>query len=91
MKIDVRGEAWELKYGTLPGGGLGECHREKKLIIIRPMLGERHLNTLLHELTHACLWDLDEEAVDEIAETAEKVLRRSGYYRRKRTNGKTRT
>ena len=39
------------------------------------------LDTIMHEATHACLWDLSEDAVDEIARSLSKFLWRIGYRR----------
>ena len=37
------------------------------------------LDTSIHEALHACLWDLDEEAVEETAEDIARFLWRLGY------------
>jgi hypothetical protein len=39
------------------------------------------LDTYLHEAAHACLWDLSEGAVDEVATSLSKFLWRLGYRR----------
>jgi len=50
--------------------------------INRPSLtGERELEVLIHEMLHACHWDLDEEAITETSEDLARVLFRLGYRR----------
>jgi hypothetical protein len=51
----------------------------KKIRIDPDQHGRRLLQTLLDEATHACNWDLDNVAVDEMAETMSKFLWRCGY------------
>ena len=41
--------------------------------------GLRKLEMFLHEPLHACLWDLDEEAVEETARDMARFLWRMGY------------
>jgi len=41
------------------------------------------LDTLVHEALHACLWDIDEEAVRESAGDIARLLWRLGYRRGK--------
>jgi len=37
------------------------------------------LRNIIHESLHACLWDLDEDAVDETANDIASLLNRLGY------------
>jgi len=39
----------------------------------------RMMWALLHESGHACMWDIDEEAVDETAESQTALLIRAGF------------
>lgn len=61
----------------------GECDPPKnvsKAIRIGPRLPEPVLmETAVHESLHACLWDIDEEAVSETARDITKLLRRMGF------------
>jgi len=43
------------------------------------LVGERRLEVLIHEMLHACYWDLDEEAIDITARDIARVLFRLGY------------
>jgi len=46
-----------------------------------PVHGEalKDLDTIVHESLHACLWDLDEEAVAESAADVARLLWRVGW------------
>ena len=64
-------------------GELGGCEgpfvREKRMDI--PLEGDSllDLSTVIHEGVHACLWDLDEEAVTESANDIARLLWRLGW------------
>jgi hypothetical protein len=45
----------------------GPTERNKRIQVLRTLKGVDLLEVLIHEGLHACLWDLDEEAVGEIA------------------------
>lgn len=64
-------------------GDKGSCDAPSlpnKTIRVRPSLkGRVELDTHIHEMLHACLWDLDEEAVCESAEDIARALWRLGY------------
>ena len=49
--------------------------------LVRGLCGQRLLNYTIHEALHACLWDLDEEAVRETAETISEILCKDGWRR----------
>lgn len=52
-------------------------HRTIRLI--RGQTPEGLLDSVIHEMLHACLWDLDESAVLEIASDIAKALTKIGY------------
>lgn len=85
MRVRIRGKVWDLSFSS---EGLGDdddgfCDspsRRGKRILIRPGLRpERELDVTVHEITHAALWDLDEEAVEEFATDLARALYRLGY------------
>ena len=64
------------------GESEGVCVRNKRLI--RIALGyqeDQMLDSVVHEILHAALWDLDEEAVEETANAISSALIRLGYKR----------
>lgn len=42
--------------------------------------GERRLDVLIHEMLHACFWDISEESVEESATDIARALWRVGYH-----------
>ena len=85
MRHKLRGKVWEVEYvNRLPNGDRGACDSPdtagKKIQILSKLKGQERLEVLLHEGLHACLWDLDEEAVGVIAEDlARMVWKEIGY------------
>tara|TARA_E500000331_G_C17257257_1_gene713635 strand:- start:2186 stop:2635 length:450 start_codon:yes stop_codon:yes gene_type:complete len=63
----------------------GECDdpniRYKKIKIKKGLKGQHHLDTLVHEALHACLWMASEEWVSETASDISRILWRLGYRR----------
>ena len=78
-----RGKRWLIRWRKLPGAQEGECESpasQGKMIKVDPRTTKlRLLDTLIHEGLHACMWDLDEEAVHESASDIAKLLWRLGY------------
>ena len=79
-KHKIRGRMYDLRYvpnATLPKDD-GECDapttKAKQIRIAKRCKGERLLVVLIHEGLHAGLWDLDEEAVTEIAEDLGRMI-----------------
>jgi hypothetical protein len=80
MKIRLRNRKWRIKVGRLDKNTLGECHHDKRKIIISPKAkGRLTLDTLIHESLHACFPDMGEGAVDEVARDIAEVLWKVGY------------
>lgn len=83
MRIRLRGQVWDLVRCKLPDGTDGLCEppgRPGKRIKIRKDMGAKdELETLIHEMLHACYWDLDEKAVEEAARDIARALWRLGY------------
>lgn len=83
MRVTIRGRYWRLVRGRLPRDVDGLCDPPAALaksITIRKGLPMRdELRVLIHEMLHAGLWDLDEQAVDEISTDISNVLMRDGW------------
>ena len=87
----LRGAPWSIRYpAKLPKAdrdAFGTCQRRSVtdgtlggLIRVRGGIqGRKRLEVELHESLHACLWDLDEEAIRETAEDIARFLWRAGY------------
>ena len=79
MKHKLRGRMWEVeRVARLPGGNRGLCDPPetvgKKIQILKRLKGEELIEVLFHEAIHACLWDIDEDAVAELAADAAKMI-----------------
>ena len=80
MRCRLRGKYWEIRRDKLPPKLDGLCDPNAKRITIQPQLsGERELDVLIHEMLHACHWDLAEESITETASDLARVLFRLGY------------
>lgn len=80
MRCRLRGRYWTIIRGKLDRTQDGLCDASKRLITVRPSLtGERELDVLIHEMLHACHWDLDEQAISETASDLARVLTRMGF------------
>ena len=80
--LRIRGQKWRLRFVTNLGDAEGICNKEER--IIRIALGyteDRTLDSIIHEILHAALWDLDEEAVQDTANAISAALWRLGYRR----------
>ena len=82
MRCRLRKRYWTIIRGKLDRNKDGLCDANSRTITIRRSLsGERELDVLIHEMLHACHWDLDEEAITETASDLARVLTRLGYRR----------
>lgn len=80
MRFRLRGRYWTITRGKLDKTQDGLCDASTRRITIRQSLtGERELDVLIHEMLHACHWDLDEQAITETASDIARVLTRLGY------------
>ena len=69
----VRGEPWTIILASSRMKNRGECDYEQKAI--RLSKGSKYMrDTLIHEVLHAALPDLAEEAVVETAEAIDKAF-----------------
>lgn len=80
MRCRLRGRYWTITRSNPGPGNDGICDPATKTIVVRRTLrGELELDTLLHEMLHACHWDLDEAAILETATDIARALHRIGY------------
>jgi hypothetical protein len=82
MRCRLRGKYYTLKFAKLKPPLMGLCNWDEKTISIADRLsGEIELDTIIHELLHACQPDLAEETVTDTATDLARVLFRLGYRR----------
>ena len=83
MIVKIRGKEWVLRFCKLPRKLRGLCDAPdtkcKAIQISHRLTGEEKLEVLLHEMLHAGLWDLAEDAVAEMAVDLARELTRLGY------------
>lgn len=83
MNVNMRGRVWKLVRGPIADGNKATCdgpHLKGKKIVLLPSIKDKEeLTILIHEFLHACAWDLDEEAIDEISDSIGSALWRMGY------------
>lgn len=94
ISFTTGGKRWRLSWGgnpTLDGEPVdGLCNFEKRKLTIRGGLKPlSELDTLIHELSHACHEYLHEDAIDPKSTDIARVLWRCGY--RKLTTEQRRT
>ena len=83
MRCKLRGKYYTLIFAKLKPPLLGLCDWDNRTISINERLtGEIELDTLIHELLHACQPDLEESAVDQTASDIARILTRLGYSRK---------
>ena len=83
MRVDLRGRRWRLEsVEYLQDGSCGSIDPndtpQKRILIARNQSPIDILDTVIHECLHACVPDLDEDAVTETATDITKVLHRMG-------------
>lgn len=83
MRIIIRGKSWNLRFCRLPNDRRGDCEspydKGKTIRISKTLAGQEKLEVLLHEMLHAGVWDLSEEAVDELSTDMAQVLYKLGW------------
>jgi hypothetical protein len=79
--VKVRGKRYKLVFEKLDGV-YGLCEhpetQDKTIRIDSRLRGKKLVEIVLHEVIHASCWDLDEEAVTELARDATHILERLG-------------
>lgn len=72
-----------LRFCKSPGTDRGLCdapyNKNKHILVHEDLRGEERLEVLIHEMLHAGVWDLAEEAVGETARDIARVLTKLGY------------
>lgn len=85
--VKMRGHVWRLSKVRKGSDYDGKCvgpHVRGKQMLLSLGAGTRHeLEIVIHESLHACVWDLDEEAVGESALDIAAFLWRLGWRKNK--------
>ncbi len=72
ITVKIRGETWRVSRTGINGA---RCYRSRKLITVNRRAKGRALRRwLVHETLHAGHWDMDEEAVTELAIAIDAML-----------------
>lgn len=84
MQITIRGKRFTLRWVTrLKKDDRGDCdppHAPGKTIrILKGQDQHTEFNTVIHEMLHAGLWDLDETVVEQLADDMARTLWKLGY------------
>ena len=81
MRVIIRGVRWIVRQSARKlTGKWGWCdYSERRIVVCKSARGIQHLDTVIHEMLHACLPDLSEESVYETARVTADVLWRMGY------------
>jgi hypothetical protein len=84
MRVVIRNKAYQLQFTPkIEQGAKGMCDAPtaagKRIRILERLKGQDRLETIIHELLHACYWDMDEEAIHHPAADIARVLWRLGY------------
>jgi len=84
MRFKIRGQYWQIVWSKLPRSTLGLCDWASRTITIstsKRVKGELELDTICHEILHAAMPDLGEDAIEETASDIARVLTKLGYRR----------
>lgn len=84
MRVIIRGKSYQWDYvPRLEDDAQGMCDapttKSKRIRILKNLKDERRLEVEIHEALHACMWDVDEEAIDSSAKAIARILWRLGY------------
>ena len=78
MRHKIRGKMWNVRRVPNLGNARGSCDPPKKpnkeIKLLSSLRGQELLEVLLHEILHAALWDLDEQAIEETAADAARAI-----------------
>jgi hypothetical protein len=75
-RVTINGKLWRIKVQRPPARESfdGLCMPDERTIYLHPAaIADRGLELVVHELIHARLFDIDEEAVDEIGRLSAEV------------------
>jgi hypothetical protein len=80
--LKIRGQKWRLRFVPFLGNAEGVCDKPERTIRIALGKSEQDtLDSIIHEILHAAMWDLDEEAVLTTANAISEALWKLGYRR----------
>lgn len=77
-RVKIDGKPWKIKLQRPPGRETlaGLCVKDDRTIYLHPdEIVDRGIELVCHEVTHARLFDIDEDAVDEIGRISAEVCR----------------
>ena len=88
-KVKLRGKTYHVVEvdRIVSADSVGGCYgatdpphyRQREIYIEQKMSNKQRAETLIHEMLHACVWDLREEAVEETARSITNALYKLGY------------
>jgi hypothetical protein len=78
--LTIRGSRWKVRWVNNLGDNFGVCdYAKRELRIAKGQEVTTELDTVVHELLHAALPDLDEPAIAETAEALATALVKLGF------------
>jgi len=84
MRVVIRNKAYQFQFvPKIEQGAKGMCDSPsaagKRIRVLERLSGQDRLETIIHEILHACYWDMDEEAIHHPAADIARILWRLGY------------
>lgn len=77
-RLRIRGQKWKIIFGRPPANKCDAlCVPDERLIYIRPSANKTkklQRGAIIHEILHAALYDLSEEAVLEVEDALNEAL-----------------
>jgi len=82
--VKLRGKRYKFeKSGTLHKTDRGYCtdpkDPQRKIKIHKNLVDQEELEVTIHEMLHACFWDIDEDVICEVGDDISRALWRMGY------------
>jgi len=82
MLVEINGRRYDLRF--VPRlKNYGDCDppnvKNKQIRVRQSLRGRLRLDTIIHELLHAALWEVREEWVDQTATDIARILDKLGY------------
>jgi hypothetical protein len=72
-----------IKTHALPRDSWGLCtdpaFAKREIKIHKKLKGAKELEIIIHEMLHACFWDIDEKVIKEVGGDISKALWKMGY------------
>lgn len=85
IKVTIGEDEWTIRFSREDLGldQWGVCAPGMKLIVVEPTLrGTLLVDTVVHEILHACLWNINEEAISATAGVLTQVLVDAGFMKK---------